>query len=632
MSGRGVRSTWARSTAAAALLALLLMPSAVQGFAGASADDGFVPRDVPLETGRLFDLGVSDYDRDGRQELFSTNHKFLGTFTETDLAGGWRDLMASTGFSPNPAYPGFEDLLHEPVIDRPGLYIYAVASGRSGADPEKNPTLHIVANDIAGIPLLPERAEGTLTLRSDRVQVVRKEGATVGVAKRGLRTRIDFSVAEQGHIAIKVFKADLPPFDFQIDQAPVLARTYIGADRVPAQGSSFELRLIDRHGVAWTDADRDGLVDAFVVRGGLGGGIVDFVGEVFDELLLAQPSGEFRNGYLGSGLVKGACRSRLTTSVDYDADGLLDLFSSCKAGTPKLYRALPSGEYGSRSKALAQVPSQGTYYRWIDLLGDRRPELVVANKGEVTVLTSRGLRRWRVAETVPAFNRTKLVYSIAPGDPDRDGDSDLFVGSNSGNTLLVNEGDGTLDAVRPASVGLPDKGSGASWVDFDNDGRLDLHSVPSGLFRQRRDGSFDRTGFVRNRLDSVWGIANWFDADNDGYRDVVTAVRRPGGEADVDGRLELNARNGNRWLEIDLDGEPGNPQGVGARVAVKTGAGVQTGWVGEADGARFSHGHYRLYFGLGGAAVADRVTVGWPDGERTVLHDVGADRRLVISP
>ena len=136
---------------------------------------------------------------------------------------------------------------------------------------------------------------------------------------------------------------------------------------------------------------------------------------------------------------------------------------------------------------------------------------------------------------------------------------------------------------------------------------------------------------MRNRLDSVWGIADWLDIDNDGYRDVATAVRRPGGEADVDARLDLNARSGKRWLEVDLAGGPGNPQGVGARVRVKTGRRVQTGFVGEADGARFSHGHYRLYFGLNKSAIADRVTVMWSDGKRTVLRHVRSDQRLVVT-
>ena len=105
-----------------------------------------------------------------------------------------------------------------------------------------------------------------------------------------------------------------------------------------------------------------------------------------------------------SGLVKGKCRSRLTSSIDYDADGLLDLFSSCKQSTPKLYRALGSGGYGSRSKALARVDSEGTYYRWVDLRGDRRPELVVLGKEKAVVLQSKGLRRWREVQRVEALN------------------------------------------------------------------------------------------------------------------------------------------------------------------------------------------------------------------------------------
>ena len=139
---------------------LVLLISAALGLAAAlpatsaAAGDGFVPRDVPINTGRLFDLGVADYDQDGRQELFSTNHRFLGSFVESNLAGGWSELMGPTGFSPTPGYPGFEDLLHEPEVDRPGLYIYATGSGKS-VDPEKNPTIHIVAHDIRGIPLLP---------------------------------------------------------------------------------------------------------------------------------------------------------------------------------------------------------------------------------------------------------------------------------------------------------------------------------------------------------------------------------------------------------------------------------------------------------------------------------------------
>jgi hypothetical protein len=53
--------------------------------------------------------------------------------------------------------------------------------------------------------------------------------------------------------------------------------------------------------------------------------------------------------------------------------------------------------------------------------------------------------------------------------------------------------------------------------------------------------------------------------------------------------------------------------------------------VGLNDGAFFSQGHYRLYFGLGPEARAARLTVRWPDGALQELTDVAGDRLLVIA-
>ena len=109
-------------------------------------------------------------------------------------------------------------------------------------------------------------------------------------------------------------------------------------------------------------------------------------------------------------------------------------------------------------------------------------------------------------------------------------------------------------------------------------------------------------------------------------------MRRPGGEADTDARVALNARTGNNWLQVDLAGAPGDPQGVGGRVRIEAAGREQTAWVGEADGARFSQGHYRLYFGLGDATAVKRLTVRWPGGGRTRLSGVAANQRLVVAP
>lgn len=618
-----------RGALRAALLAGLCLLAGLAAAPAAAAAAGLTQIASPINSGRLFDLGVSDFDADGRQELFSTNHKFEGTLAERDPSGGWNDQFSAARFGPNPDYPGFEDLLDRPSIEDPGLYIWGAA--RSGDDPEKNPTLHILANRVNGIPLLPEQARGRLTLGSPSVVVKRRDGAEVKVSRPGNRTLIDFRVAEQGHIAITVSKADIPPIHFEIQQAPLFARTFVGPEEIRAVDPTFTLRLIDRHGVAWTDANHDGRLDAFIVRGGLGGGIVDFVGTIEDELLLAGANRDFVDRYSQSGLIKGTCRSRLVSAIDYDTDGLLDLFSSCKGETPKLHPARGGGRFGSRSQALAKVDSQGTYYRWVNLRGNRRPELVVLSKERAVVLKSRGKRRWKVVQDLETMNGTKLVYATAIGDYDRDGDPDLFVGANSGNSLLVNR-EGRLRAVPPRRVGLPKDGSAANWVDFDNDGRLDLHSLPRGLYRQKRNGTFKRTRVGRSKKGIVWGLASWFDLEGDGYRDLATAVRLPGGGADTVDRVDRNERRGNNWLQVDLAGPPGNPQGIGARIRVQAGGETQTGWVGEADGARFSQGHYRVYFGLGDAARVERLTVRWPGGGRTRLGGLEPNQRLVVSP
>jgi hypothetical protein len=78
----------------------------------------------------------------------------------------------------------------------------------------------------------------------------------------------------------------------------------------------------------------------------------------------------------------------------------------------------------------------------------------------------------------------------------------------------------------------------------------------------------------------------------------------------------IRARNlgpGGHWLELDLTGPAGNEQAIGARAQVRCGSHRSFGFVGQSDDSRYSQGHYRLYFGLGGCAKQARVTVRWPD-------------------
>jgi hypothetical protein len=89
--------------------------------------------------------------------------------------------------------------------------------------------------------------------------------------------------------------------------------------------------------------------------------------------------------------------------------------------------------------------------------------------------------------------------------------------------------------------------------------------------------------------------------------------------------------NSNHWLQVKLLGASGNRQAIGARVSVRTAGAVQVQEIGVGDGAFFSQGHYRLYFGLGSIASAEEVEVRWPDGHTQKLNDVKGDRLLVVA-
>jgi enediyne biosynthesis protein E4 len=72
---------------------------------------------------------------------------------------------------------------------------------------------------------------------------------------------------------------------------------------------------------------------------------------------------------------------------------------------------------------------------------------------------------------VPMFG-----MGVAVGDYDNDGYDDIFITALGQSRLFHNNGNGTFtDVTRPAGLGGPNEFStGAAWVDYDRDGKLDL--------------------------------------------------------------------------------------------------------------------------------------------------------------
>jgi hypothetical protein len=193
----------------------------------------------------------------------------------------------------------------------------------------------------------------------------------------------------------------------------------------------------------------------------------------------------------------------------------------------------------------------------------------------------------------------------------------------------------------------------AAWVDLDNDGLIDLLTVPDGAFRRSADGRFISTGGMKvepgdSVVNARLAVGDW---DGDGDRDAVVALQRQRPEwrlqfdehfrADVPAWRLLdrewqviiaeNELGAGHWLELDLVGSAGNRNAIGARVELESDDALRIAVVGQSDSANYSQGHYRLYFGLGRSRAPASALVHWRKGEVERFDLEGVDRRVVLT-
>jgi len=204
-------------------------------------------------------------------------------------------------------------------------------------------------------------------------------------------------------------------------------------------------------------------------------------------------------------------------------------------------------------------------------------------------------------------------------------------------------------------------------VDLDNDGYKDIHitnGYPKAVIDydyQTRVFAMQRAGRYREAaslLDSVGSYA----ASNYGYRNErnftfsnqtrAWGLERPSfsygaayADLDNDGRLDIVVNNidapafvyhnvrppddTSHSLQIRLEGESPNTQGIGATIRVVAGGQAQVIYESPYKGYQ-STVDDRPHFGLGNAASVDTLEVVWPDGRRQLLTGVAADRVLPV--
>ncbi|MCX7703227.1 MAG: CRTAC1 family protein, partial [Planctomycetota bacterium] len=258
-------------------------------------------------------------------------------------------------------------------------------------------------------------------------------------------------------------------------------------------------------------------------------------------------------------------------------------------------------------------------------------------------------------EDEPPFRSNGNTFDAACEDFDNDGDVDVFLAeichswagpSSDRSVLCVNLGkekeyifERRPDAIKREHKDEKNWNEGdlhAGWLDFDNDGRLDLliasGDYPDGqflrLFRQSGDGRFtDITEECGFNWEGCGGLTLG-DFDRDGDVDILIGrsfARLP--KEKTEGKIPYPAiflnRTGNKnnWLAIILEGKGAggcNRDGIGARVYVKTDNALQ---MREIKGGAGHCGHQNpaeAYFGLGKSNKIEYIEVRWCNKESSV--------------
>ena len=425
-------------------------------------------------------------------------------------------------------------------------------------------------------------------------------------------------------------------------------------------------------GVVSSDYDNDGRVDLYVTNFGR------------NQLLRNRGKGRFEDVTAKAG-VGDPGWSVSAAFLDYDRDGLLDLFvgnyveqdlahhKPCRAPssaldycTPMVHKDQPDRLYRNRgdgsfedvsAKAgIGATPGPALGVLVLDANGDGWPDIYVANDAKPNRLWLNqrdGSFRDDAFFAGVAVNMAGAAegsMGVAAGDFDRDGDEDLFMTHLTGetNTVYVNDGKGWFeDRSIGTGLGGPSKaytGFGTGWLDFDNDGWLDVFVTngevsvirgltdpadpyplgqPDRLFANRGGNGFadvsKQAGGYFARADIGRGAA-FGDLDNDGDTDILVANNA--GPA----RLLLN-NVGSRanWLGLDVRGRSGGPA-IGARVELRFADGSSRWYSVRTDGSYASAKDPRILVGLGSGKGPQEVRVQWPDGKEKLWKGLPVNR------
>ncbi len=327
----------------------------------------------------------------------------------------------------------------------------------------------------------------------------------------------------------------------------------------------------------------------------------------------------------------------------FNAKGAEDYCSPTNYMAPAkdlLYRNNGNGTFTNMSESASIGTRTGTGLGVLcnDYTGDGMIDIFVANDSMADQLWQNN-GSWSFTDVAAIRGcalddegRAKAGMGVATDDFDNDGDLDILVCNLFGesDSLYQNEGDYFVDVTARKGIRTATRHStrfGLGWVDFNNDGFLDLYEANGRvqmIGTSNTDDPFAEENYLLQGSEQKWeliqGIKNpkvhtsraavFGDINNDGRIDVLVVNR------DAPAYLLMNVHpnksNSVTLRVVDSNGR----DAIGAVVTANVNGKIVTHPV-QSAWSYMAANDPRVHFGLGGVKNITDVSVRWIDGTKS---------------
>jgi tetratricopeptide (TPR) repeat protein len=359
------------------------------------------------------------------------------------------------------------------------------------------------------------------------------------------------------------------------------------------------------------DYDNDTKPDLFIIRQGTG------------TLYHNDGNGSFSDVTTTAKIPASPNHAITAAFVDVDHDGDLDLLLGGDGNL--LLRNNGDGTFSDQT-ATARLVDKGPAYAIVPTDFDNRRDidLLIASPEKISLWRNMrdGTFRDVAAEVGLAASDRKGATTVAAGDINKDGFTDFYLASfsDASGYLALSNGKERFQVTKIAGAD-----TASQFLDYDNDGLLDLVTLAPGQLR-----------ILRNTGDS------WVDVSSKATKEINASAARLLATGDIDGdgdtdiifgtpgllRIARNdGGNTNRSLHVGLEGKVSNRSGVGAKIEVRAGSLAQKL---ETYSASPAPAPSDVIFGLGKRTAVDAVRVLWPAGIVQSETEIANNKTLTL--